>query len=212
VPGVAWAISGGVLALCGFQLSERLRRAVARDISLQYRPSPIWGYFVAALIGVVTGWRAGSGEAGRDIVSLFAAASLLVIQAPLDASTHRLSRPVTMVSLACVLVSGVVDGLLNQRINGALLGIAMASGAYVIYALIHRISPRSVGWGDVLLILPLALALAPQGLDAVLIWQLSASLTGTLHAVSFRLTNGVRSIPFGPHLIGAAWLVLVFSL
>jgi leader peptidase (prepilin peptidase)/N-methyltransferase len=117
-----------------------------------------------------------------------------------------------MVSLACVLVSGVVDGLLNQRINGAILGIAMASGACVIYALIHAISPRSVGWGDVLLILPLALALAPQGLDTVLIWQLSASLAGTLHAVSLRLTNGVRSIPFGPHLIGAAWLVLVFSL
>jgi hypothetical protein len=30
--------------------------------------------------------------------------------------------------------------------------------------------------------------------------------------VSLRLTNGVRSIPFGPHLISAAWLVLVFSL
>lgn len=212
MPGVAWAISGGVLALCGFQLSERLRRAIARDISLQYRPSPIWGYFVAALIGVVTGWRAGSGEADRDIVSLFVVASLLVIQAPLDASTHRLSRPVTMVALACVLVSGVVDGLLNQRINGALLGIAMASGVCVIYALIHAISPRSVGCGDVLLVLPLALALAPQGLDAVLIWQLSASMTGSLHAVSFRLTNGVRSIPFGPHLLAGAWVVLVFSL
>jgi leader peptidase (prepilin peptidase)/N-methyltransferase len=212
VAGVAWAISGGLLALCGLRLSERLGRAIIRELSQQGRPFPVWGYFVAALVGLVTGWRAGSGETVREIVSLFLVASLLVIQAPLDASIHRLSRPVTMVSLACVLVAGAMDGIANQRVSGALLGIAMASGVCGIYALIHAISPRLIGWGDVLLILPLAIALAPLGLGTVLTWQFFASLTGSLHAVSLRLTAGVRSIPFGPHLLAGAWLVLVFSL
>jgi prepilin signal peptidase PulO-like enzyme (type II secretory pathway) len=40
---------------------------------------------------------------------------------------------------------------------------------------------------------------------------LLASATGALHALVARRLRGTTSIPFGPHLLAAAWLVLLAS-
>jgi len=79
----------------------------------------------------------------------------------------------------------------------------------VAYALLHRVSPRSLGLDDVLLVVPLTLAVAHANLHLVLWWQLLAATTGAMHAVVVKRCRGRASIPFGPHPILTAWALLL---
>jgi prepilin signal peptidase PulO-like enzyme (type II secretory pathway) len=81
-----------------------------------------------------------------------------------------------------------------------------------VYAMTHRISPSSLGWGDVLLVVPLTLAIAYVSVERVLWWQLVAASTGAVQAGWVRVRHGRSHVPFGPHLLFAAWMVLVTSL
>jgi prepilin signal peptidase PulO-like enzyme (type II secretory pathway) len=99
----------------------------------------------------------------------------------------------------------------DDDLAGAAVAAAVAIAVVAVYALLHRWSPSSLGWGDVLLVVPLALAVGYVALDRVAVWQLLASATGALHALVARRLRGTGSIPFGPHLLVAAWLVLFAS-
>lgn len=81
-----------------------------------------------------------------------------------------------------------------------------------MYGLLHRTSPKSLGWGDVLLVAPLTLAVAYVAIERVLWWQLLAAVTGALHAVAARVLGARNHVPFGPHLLFGAWLMLLLSL
>jgi leader peptidase (prepilin peptidase) / N-methyltransferase len=123
--------------------------------------------------------------------------ALMMVQVPLDVRTHRLSRRATtgaMIAVTLIVVS-----------------IAVVLAMVGVYALTHRVSPRSLGWGDVLLVVPLTLALAYVSVERVLWWQFMAAFTGALHAGWARIRHRQSHVPFGPHLLVAAWLMLVFS-
>jgi len=45
--------------------------------------------------------------------------------------------------------------------------------------------------------------------ERVLWWQLVAATTGAVHAVWVRVRSGSSHVPFGPHLLVAAWLMLL---
>jgi leader peptidase (prepilin peptidase) / N-methyltransferase len=107
-----------------------------------------------------------------------------------------------------VIAIDVVGGV-GLRSAGA--AVSVAAVVVAAYALLHRLSPRSLGWGDVLLVAPLGLAIGYVAVDRVVVWQLLASTTGAIHALMLRRLRGVRTIPFGPHLLVAAWLVLLVS-
>jgi leader peptidase (prepilin peptidase) / N-methyltransferase len=135
-----------------------------------------------------------------------------MVQTPLDVRTHHMSRRATVIAVAlvsAVIAIDVVGGDVGARSAGVAFGVAAVVVA--VYALLHRLSPRSLGWGDVLLVAPLALAIGYVAADRVVVWQLLASTTGAIHALMLRRLRGVRSIPFGPHLLVAAWLVLLVS-
>ena len=138
-------------------------------------------------------------------------AGLLLVQAPMDVRTRHVSRRATVITVALVSAVIVVDvvGGVGLRSLGVAFGVAAVVVA--VYALLHRLSPRSLGWGDVLLVAPLGLALGYVAADRVVVWQLLASTTGAIHALMLRRLRGVRTIPFGPHLLVAAWLVLLAS-
>ena len=91
------------------------------------------------------------------------------------------------------------------------MAFGVAVVVVAVYALLHRLSPRSLGWGDVLLVAPLALALGYVAADHVVVWQLLASSTGAIHALVLRRMHGASGIPFGPHLLFSAWLMLLVS-
>jgi len=140
---------------------------------------------------------------------------LMMVQVPLDLRKHRLSRGATTWAAVAVAIVVAVDAWAGAWASGALapaaVGVMSAVVVVGVYWLLHRVSPRSLGWGDVLLVAPLTLAVAYVAVERVLWWQLVAATTGAAHAVWVRVRSGSTHVPFGPHLLVASWLMLVAS-
>ena len=158
--------------------------------------------------------REGSMETARmnrlTVVALVAVVTvLMMVQVPLDLRTHRLSRLATTWAAVAVAIVVAVDASASGVFAPAAVSV-MAAGVVVgVYGLLHRVSPRSLGWGDVLLVAPLTLAVAYVAVECVLWWQLVAATTGAVHAVWVRVRSGSTHVPFGPHLLIAALLMLL---
>ncbi|MFM8645675.1 MAG: hypothetical protein ACKODN_10840 [Actinomycetota bacterium] len=191
-------------------MSQRLLRAIASNAGIPKSGYSRWWCMASAVLGGVTGWVATSGASPRDTVLTVVIAVLTVIQAPLDVVTRRLSRYATLVSLGGVLVVWVIKVVRSAR-SSALTALVITTVVVTVFAALHRLSPQSLGWGDVLLVAPLALSVALVSANGVVVWQLLASGSGAVHAIAGRLLAGNRPIPFGPHLLCGAWLVLVTS-
>jgi prepilin signal peptidase PulO-like enzyme (type II secretory pathway) len=69
-----------------------------------------------------------------------------------------------------------------------------------------------LGFGDVLLALPLAFAVAIVMPERLVAWQLLSAVSGALHGFGLRLSRRGSYLPFGPHLIVGAWVVIAASL
>ena len=141
---------------------------------------------------------------------------LAIVQIPLDIRFRQLSRRATAVTTVVVVVSLAVDTWLTNNIAGGVHAFLWALVIGGSYLLLHRLAPHSLGFGDVLLVLPLTLAVAYgdayEKIESVLYWQFLAACTGTLHAVVMRVWSRKSSIPFGPHLLLSALAVLTLSL
>jgi len=158
----------------------------------------------------------GSMETARmnrlTVVALVAVVTaLMMVQVPLDFRTQRLSRRATTWAVVAVAIVVAVDASASGAFAPAALSVMTAVAVVGVYWLLHLVSPRSLGWGDVLLVAPLTLAVAYVAVERVLWWQLVAATTGAVHAVWVRVRSGSSHVPFGPHLLVAAWLILVAS-
>lgn len=158
----------------------------------------------------------GSMETARmnrlTVIALVAVVTvLMMVQVPLDLRTHRLSRTAT--TFAGFAVGGIIaiDAVVTGAISSVGMALLVTIAVTGVYGTSHRMSPRSLGWGDVLLVAPLTLTLAYLEVEHVLWWQLMAATTGAVHAVWVRVRSGSTHVPFGPHLLIAAWLMLVAS-
>ena len=170
-----------------------------------------WWWF-AAVVGSLTAFSGSRAETIAGAALAVVVAGLLIVQAPVDVRTRHVSRRATVIAVAlvsAVIVTDVVGDGVGMR--SAVVAVGVAAMVVAVYALLHWLSPRSLGWGDVLLVTPLALAIGDVAADRVVVWQLLASTTGAIHALVLRRLRGVRTIPFGPHLLVAAWLVLLAS-
>lgn len=136
---------------------------------------------------------------------------LMMVQVPLDLQTHRLSRRATAWAAAAVAIVVIVDAWMSGAFTTAVVSVMVAAVMVGVYWALHRVSPLSLGWGDVLLVAPLTLAVAHVAVERVLWWQLVAATTGAVHGVWVRVRSGGNHVPFGPHLLVAAWLMLVLS-
>lgn len=136
---------------------------------------------------------------------------LMMVQVPLDLRTHRLSRRATTWAAAAVAIVVVADACVSGAFAPAAVSVMSAVVVVGAYWVVHRVSPQSLGWGDVLLVAPLTLAVAYVAVERVLWWQLVAAFTGAAHATWVRVRSGRNLVPFGPHLLVAAWLMLVLS-
>ncbi len=168
-------------------------------------------WWLAAVVGSVTALVGLRAETFAGAALTVVVAGLLIVQTPMDLRTRHLSRWATVIAVALVGAVIAVDVIGDGVVRSGVVAFGVAVVVVAVYALLHRLSPRSLGWGDVLLVAPLALALGYVAADRVLVWQLLASTTGANHALVLRRMRGDSGIPFGPHLLVAAWLVLLVS-
>ena len=181
-------------------------------LAASYRELIRHWWWLAAVVGSLTAFSGSHAETMAGAVLAVMVAGLLMVQTPLDVRTRHLSRRVTVIATAfisVVIAVEVVSGDVGLR--AAVVAVGVAAVVVAVYALLHQLSPRSLGWGDVLLVAPLGLAIGYVAADLVAVWQLLASTTGAIHALVLRRIRGASGIPFGPHLLFAAWLVLLVS-
>jgi len=203
-----FALVGAIAGVVALIASQRLVIRVAHDIGVVPARFPWWAYVGAVVVGAVSLAR-NENETASSTAFIAIVTALMLVQAPLDLATRRLYRSVTLIASAATLLVVVVAARVD--ISSALVALGAAVAVAAVYVVLHKVSPSSLGWGDVLLVVPLALAVGYVALDRVAVWQLLASVTGALHALVARRLRGTRSIPFGPHLLMAAWLVLLAS-
>ena len=203
-----FALVGALAGVVALIASQRLVIRVAQDIGVTPVRFRWWSYVGAVIVGAVSLAR-NENETASSTALIAIVTALMLVQAPLDLATRRLYRSVTLIASAATLLVVVVAARVD--ISSALVALGAAVAVAAVYVVLHKVSPSSLGWGDVLLVVPLALVVGYVALDLVAVWQLLASVTGALHALVARRLRGTRSISFGPHLLLAAWLVLLAS-
>ena len=166
---------------------------------------------VGAVVGGITGWMFHQSNSVVDRSLLVVVSLLLLAQGPLDLQTRRLSRPVTVGGFIAAVGIVAMDAFSSSSISRALLSMLLCLAVVVAFGVLHRLSATSLGLGDVFLVAPLSLVVAHVSPQNTLVWLLAASVSGANHGALSLMTQRSHMIPFGPHLLGAAWLVLVLS-
>ena len=212
MPVAAWLIVGAIVGVAHVPLVLQLAGAMPYASNALSSRRIAWMFLFATACGGATGIAVGEATSSLSAALLVVVSSVTLVQTPLDLLTRRLSRLVTLVSLIGVVVVLLLDGTINRRFDDVLISGGAATGVTCVYAFVHRATPMALGWGDVLLVAPLTLAVGAASLQQVVIWQLVASASAAVHGVISRLISGGSTVAFGPHLLLGAWLVTALSL
>ena len=137
---------------------------------------------------------------------------LCFVHIPSDVKHRSLKRSHTLGALVGLSVIALIDIAAGDSTNQVTVVLPVVLTVGSVYWLLHRRSPDSLGFGDVLLVLPLSLSLAWLDVMLVLIWQLAASCIGAIHAVIQRLRLVSQSIPFAPHLLLTALFLMTLNI
>lgn len=161
VTGVGWAVLGfglGMLAgAAGRVLLARMRRGT--------RVPPPWPE-----VAVGVPWAAVVGAAGAGVLPwawvplLLGGGWLAVVASVVDVRHHRLPDALTLPALPAALVLALPVGL--AAVGRAAAGAALLAGGYL---LVHAVSPRSLGLGDVKLAAPVGALSAAASWPALLL-------------------------------------------
>lgn len=203
VPAVVSAVVLGAAAGLAIRLLlRRLRRGVL------LRPG-IAEVAAAVVTGIGTGlaW-------GRPTLTLALFAGLLLVAlGAVDVVHHRLPDAITLPALPVAAVAVLLTAVLAPG-SGSLTAAALAALVlWAAFAAIARVSPRSMGRGDVKLMPTLGLLMGYLSPFAVLVGLLLAFGTGSVVALIGLGTRRLRlgsAIPLGPYLLFGCWLVLLF--
>ena len=202
-PLVALAAGLGAVAGLGIRvLLGRLRRGVV------LRPG-IAETSAALVTGV--GVLLAAGDATLELALL--TGLLLVALGAVDIVHHRLPDAITLPAVPLTAAAVVLTAVLVPG-SGSLLTAAVAALVlWAVFAAIARVSPRSMGHGDVKLMPTLGLLMGYLSPAAVLVGLLIAFGTGSAAAllgVAVRRLGLRSAIPLGPSLLFGTWVVLLF--
>jgi len=202
---VAWiAISAALSLIClrwsyqqiSIDNSERTHRLV-EAISL-------------VVIGGLSGFIA-SKQVPLDGALILIIALLLIIQTPIDIRRHQLARKPTIATGIGVFVVYMLRVDTGPEWWESFAPLGVTATLFLMFSFIHGRWPSHLGLGDVFLAVPLALAVGAVEPMFVGWWLLVASLTASIHALMLK-SRGTSRLPFGPHLLFAAWGLLMFVL
>lgn len=139
-------------------------------------------------------------------------AAALVLLSVIDLDHHLLPNRVVYPATIAVLALLATGALLDDDGDALLTALACAGGAFVVFFVLHLISPRGMGFGDVKLSFVLGLALGWFGVGETVLGLFLGFLFGAVIGVGL-LVSGIRSrkdaVPFGPFL-AAGTMTAVF--
>jgi leader peptidase (prepilin peptidase)/N-methyltransferase len=183
---------------------------------------PAWLAGVEAVTAALFGLAAAAVGWHVTLVPVLALVAGLVAMSAVDLAVMRIPTRFVHVTASAVgaglVVAGLVDGEL-RRLEGAAVGVVALGG---LLAVLHLISPRMLGFGDVRLAALVGMTAGWFGwqadlpvlgaVQAALNAGLVAGLLGTLAGLVLLVARGRnRPFPFGP-AIAAGGLVVVLAL
>jgi leader peptidase (prepilin peptidase)/N-methyltransferase len=169
------------------------------------------------LVTILTGALFGATAARFDDSWLLPAylvfTGALVALAVIDFETYllpnRIVYPLTVAMLALLALGTAIDGDLGDYGRGLVAGAI----AFVIFFVLHLVSPRSMGFGDVKLSFTLGLALGVLGWGDMVLGLFLGFLYGAvigLILIATKVRGKSQAVPFGPFLAaGAITAVLI---
>lgn len=123
---------------------------------------------------------------------------------------NRIIYPVGLVSVAWFVLVAVVDSAGDALVRA----LACAAGAFLVFLVLHLISPRAMGFGDVRLSFLLGLDLGWIGVGEVVLGLLLGFVYGAvvgLVLIATKVRSRREHIPFGPFLAAGAMTAILFG-
>ena len=143
------------------------------------------------------------------LVLAVALVALSVIDLELYILPNRIVYPLALAMVVLLTLAAVGDDDLDAIVRGLLAGVV----AFTIFFVLHMISPRSMGFGDVKLAFVLGLSLGWLGWGEVLLGLFLGFFYGAIIGIvliATRVRAKSQALPFGPFLAaGALTAVLV---
>jgi len=184
-------------------LLRRRCRSCAEPISARY---PAVELLTALVFGLTTA------RFGRDpVLSAFlllggALIALAAIDLELRILPKRIVWPVFGSGLVLLSVAAFVD----QELGNVLTALGGAAAAFAVFFVIHFISPRGMGFGDVRLAALIGLFLGWLGWGHVALGLFGGFLLGSIAGVAALMAGRSRksALPFGPFMAAGALLTV----
>jgi leader peptidase (prepilin peptidase)/N-methyltransferase len=169
------------------------------------------GWFVT--LGTAVLFGATAARFGADwvlpayLVLVAALVALSVIDLRLFLLPNRIVFPLAGASVVLLGLGALAEGDLDAYGRALLAAVA----SFLVFALLHVVSPRSMGFGDVKLSFVLGLYLGYLGWGEVVLGLFLGFLYGAVIGVGLILT-GIRTrkdhVPFGPFLVAGTFVAI----
>jgi leader peptidase (prepilin peptidase)/N-methyltransferase len=179
-------------------------------------PSPRGRRIVVALLnGALFGAMAARFDDSWTLPAYLVLTAALVALAAIDLETYllpnRIVYPLTAVMLALLALGALADGDFDAFVRG----IIAAAIAFGLFLVLHLVSPRSMGFGDVKLSFTLGLSLGVLGWGEVFLGLFLGFLYGAVIGIVLivtRLRTRSQALPFGPFLAAGALTAILVGL
>ena len=148
------------------------------------------------------------------LVALLYFAAISVALTGIDLDTHKLPNTIVLPSYivvaALLTAASVVYGDYTQLLPALIGAVAM----FVVYFAMALAYPGGMGFGDVKLAGVIGLLLGFLGWGILIVGAFAAFLLGGLFGIALLATRRARrgsGIPFGPWMLGGAWVGIFFG-
>jgi leader peptidase (prepilin peptidase)/N-methyltransferase len=175
-------------------------------------PSMVRRVFVTVLTGALFGATAARFDDSWTLPAYLVLMGALVALAVIDFETYllpnRIVYPLTVVMLALLAAGTAADDDLSAYGRGLLAGVI----AFAVFFVLHLVSPRSMGFGDVKLSFTLGLALGVLGWGEMLLGLFLGFFYGAVIGIvliATKLRGKGQAVPFGPFLAAGAMTAIL---
>jgi leader peptidase (prepilin peptidase)/N-methyltransferase len=167
---------------------------------------------VAILTGALFGGMAARFDDTWALPAYLVLTAALVALAVIDFETYllpnRIVYPLTVATVALLALGALADDDLAALGRGLLAGVI----AFLVFFVLHVVSPRSMGFGDVKLSFTLGLALGFLGWGEMVLGLFLGFFYGAvigLVLIATKVRGKSQAVPFGPFLAAGAITALL---
>lgn len=213
IPILSWLLLRGRCRSCGTRISVRYPLIEAAT-AIAFAGVAAW---MLSPLAPVTSVIEAVGPASGVAAALMAAAYLwlagaAIALAAIDLEHHRLPNAIVLPSYAVAALGLGVPAILAGDVVRLGTAAAGAGLLFALYFVLWLVWPGGMGMGDVKLAGVLGLYLGFSGWGALAVGAFGAFILGGLISIALialKRANRKSGIPFGPWMLGGAWIGIV---